>query len=214
MFTGIIEEVGTVRAVRDHGSSRRFEVQAAAVLEGTRLGDSIAVDGVCLTVSELVPDGFCADAVAETLSRTTLADARPGEAVNLERALRPTSRLGGHFVQGHVDGTGSLVEIGGREGDVIARIQAPVDQVLLLAPKGSVAVHGVSLTVVDVVGDAFTVALVPHTLRATTLGSKKTGDALNIETDVLAKYVARLLGVQKLQESRITPAFLAEHGFD
>jgi len=193
VFTGIIEEVGAIGALRDRGSSRRVEIRAVKVLEGTQVGDSIAADGVCLTVSELLAGGFRADAVRETLSRTTLAQATPGLLVNLERALQPTSRLGGHFVQGHVDGMGTLLAVGGSGGDVVARIRSPKGQEHLLAPKGSVAVHGVSLTIVDVDDDAFSVALVPHTLRATNLASKRPGDALNIEMDVLAKHIERLI---------------------
>ncbi len=213
MFTGIIEEVGTIGAVGDRGGYRRLEILAADVLDGTRVGDSIAVDGVCLTVTELKPRSFSVDAVKETLSRTTLADAAVGLRVNLERALQPTSRLGGHFVQGHVDGIGRLLEMTGGPGDVRARIQIPPGQEALLAPKGSVAVQGVSLTVVEVAGDTFTVALVPHTLEATNLRLKQPGDPLNIETDVLAKYVARLLTISGEGAVGITPEFLAEHGF-
>jgi riboflavin synthase len=212
VFTGIIEEVGVLGAARERGGSRSLDIRARKVLQGTKIGDSIAVDGVCLTVSSLSPDGFSADAVSETLSRTTLAEAAPGTAVNLERALTPTTRLGGHFVQGHVDGMGVLLQMGGTAGDVRARILAPEGQEGLLAPKGSVAVQGVSLTIVDVVGREFSVALVPHTLRATNLASKRPGDRLNIETDVLAKYVARLLAAHP-GESRVTLEFLTEHGF-
>lgn len=213
MFTGIIEEVGTIGAISDRGTYRRIEILATEVLNGTNVGDSIAVDGVCLTVTELKPRSFSADAVKETLSRTTLADATVGVRVNLERALQPTSRLGGHFVQGHVDGIGRLLEMTGGPGDVMARIRIPPGQESLLAPKGSVAVQGVSLTVVDVVDDTFTVALVPHTLEATNLSLKRSGDPLNIETDVLAKYVARLLAVSGGSAEDITPEFLIEHGF-
>ncbi len=213
MFTGIIEEVGTIGAVGDRGGYRRLEIIAADVLEGTRVGESIAVDGVCLTVTEVRPRSFSVDAVKETLSRTTLADAAVGLRVNLERALQPTSRLGGHFVQGHVDGIGRLLEMTGGPGDVTARIRIPEGQESFVAPKGSVAVQGVSLTVVDVVEDTFTVALVPHTLEATNLSLKRPGDPLNIETDVLAKYVARLLAVSSEARGGITPEFLVEHGF-
>ena len=185
MFTGIVEELGRVRA-RDGG---RFSFEATTVLEDAAIGDSIAVNGTCLTVVALGPGTWEADAVDETLARTNLADLKPGDPVNLERPVRVNDRLDGHIVQGHVDGVGEIVA---PAPDL--RIRVP-DAALLryLVPKGSVTVDGCSLTVVDVLDDGFTVAVIPHTAEVTTLGWKGPGDRVNLEVDVLAKYVERLL---------------------
>jgi|SRR5687767_61597 len=185
MFTGIVEELGRVR----HRDGGRFTFESPLVTQDAKVGDSIAVNGCCLTVVAVHEDGtWEADAVAETLGRTTLADLAPGDPVNLERPVRPIDRLGGHVVQGHVDGVG---EITAPAPDLGVRI--PGDLTRYLVPKGSVTVDGCSLTVVDVLPDGFTVAVVPHTAAVTTLGTRRPGDRVNIEVDVLAKYVERLL---------------------
>jgi len=184
MFTGIVEELGSVDAI-DGG---RVRVAATAVLDGARLGDSIAVDGCCLTLVAQGAGWWEADVSDETLKRTTLGDRQPGDRVNLERPVRAQDRLGGHIVQGHVDGVGDIVE---PVPDL--RVRMPRDLLRYVVEKGSVAVDGVSLTVVDVLDDGFTVAVIPHTAAVTTLGHKGPGDRVNLEVDVTVKYVERLL---------------------
>lgn len=187
MFTGIVEEVGAIESL-EHG---RLRIAASLVLGGTRLGDSIAVNGCCLTVVELGDDWWEAELSDETLARTGFGRHAVGGSVNLERAVRLDDRLGGHLVQGHVDGAGEIVAV-----EPLLRIRVPVELSPYLVEKGSVAVDGVSLTVVDALADEFTVAVIPHTSAVTTLGTRRPGDRVNIEVDVLAKYVARLQGLQ------------------
>jgi riboflavin synthase len=188
MFTGIIEEVGRVAAA----GGLRLEV--ACGFDDLAIGDSIAVNGVCLTVMELEGGSFAAELSEETLARTSLGTLTGGSPVNLERPVPVGGRLGGHVVQGHVDGTGTVAALDAQEGSVLMWIEAPRALQRYLVEKGSVAVDGVSLTVAGVRGDAFSVALIPHTLTATTLQSKAPGDAVNLEVDILAKYVESLLG--------------------
>ncbi|WP_199424031.1 riboflavin synthase [Actinotalea solisilvae] len=194
MFTGIVEEIGTVVAVDRGGQDARLTLRGAVVTQGTRLGDSIAVDGVCLTVTDLDGDAFGVDAMPETLARSTLGGLVPGAAVNLERAVRADGRLDGHLVQGHVDGTGTLLSRapGPRWDDL--RFALPAGLARYVAEKGSIAVGGVSLTVTGVDDASFGVSLIPTTLAATTLGALVPGDTVNLEVDVVAKYVERLLG--------------------
>jgi riboflavin synthase len=196
MFTGIVEEIGTVVRLDRGDGDARLTLQGAVVTEGTRLGDSIAVDGVCLTVAELDGDTFVVDVMPETLGRSTLGSLAAGVPVNLERAVRADGRLDGHLVQGHVDGVGRLVSRtpGPRWDDLV--IGCPPELARYVAEKGSVAVSGVSLTVTRA-GDAdLGVSLIPTTLEATTLGRLEPGDAVNLEVDVIAKYVERLLAGQ------------------
>jgi riboflavin synthase len=183
VFTGLIEETGTLAHRRGH----RFTFEAGTVLEDTGLGDSIAVNGCCLTVVALGPGHWSADVVDETLSCTNLDDLGPGDVVNLERPLRLDGRLGGHLVQGHVDAVGEVVTA----GPTLA-IRSPSTRYIV--EKGSISVDGVSLTVVDLTDDGFTVAVIPHTAEVTTLGRRKPGDRVNLEFDLIAKYVAKLLG--------------------
>ena len=197
MFTGIVEEVGRLRAVDDLAdrSGRRLVVAAAKVLDGLEIGASIALNGCCLTVVERGDGWYAADAVSETLDRTTLGALRAGDAVNLERPLRAADRLGGHIVQGHVDGRGSVRSVDDLDdGSRRLWFDAPTTILRYMVEKGSVTVDGVSLTVAALDGEGFAVALVPHTLEATTLATKGVGDEVNLEVDVLAKYVERLLG--------------------
>ena len=184
MFTGIIEELGSVRS----RSGDRFSIDATSVLEGTSLGDSIAVSGCCLTVVELASNYWSADISTETRQRTNLDELKPGSAVNLERAVRSLDRLGGHLVQGHIDVVGVVEEPG---ESMVIRI--PADLLRYVVEKGSIAVNGVSLTVADVSYDHFSVALIPHTLTVTNLGRLSSGDTVNIEVDVMAKYAEKLL---------------------
>jgi riboflavin synthase len=184
MFTGIVEELGSVASC----GSGRLRISATTVLDDIRIGDSIAVDGCCLTVVGYGDDWWETDLSDETQKRTTLADYQPGDRVNLERPVRAQDRLGGHIVQGHVDGVGEIVDPA-----LDLRVRMPRELLRYVVEKGSVAVDGVSLTVVDVLDDGFTVALIPHTAKVTTLGYKGPGDRVNLEVDVTVKYVERLL---------------------
>jgi len=184
MFTGIVEELGTVNE-RDGG---RFTFGATTVLEDLKIGDSVAVNGCCVTVVEIGERWWRADAVDETLQRTDLSDLQPGDPVNLERPVRLADRLGGHLVQGHVDAVGEIVDAA---PDL--RVKAPAELLKYVVTNGSITVDGCSLTVVDVFDDGFSVAIIPHTIEVTTLGRKGPGDRVNLEVDLVAKYVERLL---------------------
>jgi riboflavin synthase len=196
VFTGIVEELGEVTAVESLGDSSRFRLRGPVVTQGARHGDSIAVNGVCLTVVEHEDDWFTADVMAETLERSSLGALTTGSRVNLERPMAVGERLGGHIVQGHVDGTGRVVERKPSENWEIVKISLPADLTRYVVEKGSITVDGISLTVVDAGPDYFTVSLIPTTLDLTTLGRKQPGDPVNLEVDVIAKYVERLLGTQ------------------
>ena len=193
MFTGIIEEIGTVREVRRTGNYQRFTLGARTVLEGTRIGDSIAIDGVCQTVTALSADGFTVEALGATPQKTTLGSFLPGRRVNLERALTPHSRLGGHFVQGHVEGTAPVVALRAQGVDRYLTIRVPAEIVPLCLPEGSIAIDGISLTIAELKNDLVTINVIPATWTATTLGERRVGDRLNVESDLLGRYVARLL---------------------
>ena len=205
MFTGIVEELGQVVALEHSAAlgarTARLSVRGPVVVEGTRTGDSISVNGCCLTVSELSDGVFVADVMDETLQRTGLGALAPGSRVNLERALRPGDRMGGHIVQGHVDATGTLLARHHEERWDVLEISVPDELMGYVAVKGSIAIDGISLTVVDVVdsagsegtGGRVTVSLIPETLRRTTLGVAQVGEAVNLEVDVMAKYIARYL---------------------
>lgn len=194
MFTGIVEELGEVVAVEDLGDASRFRLRGPLVTEDAKHGDSIAVNGVCLTVVDTADGEFTADVMAETLHRSSLGALSAGSRVNLERPMALGGRLGGHLVQGHVDGTGTLVErIPGEHWEIV-KVALPAALSRYVVEKGSITVDGVSLTVVDAADDYFTISLIPTTLALTTLGHKKAGDPVNLEVDVLAKYVERLLG--------------------
>jgi riboflavin synthase len=194
MFTGIVEEIGEVTAVRENADVVVFTVRGRTVTSDARHGDSIAVNGVCLTVVEVDGDAFSADVMAETLDRSSLGALRPGDPVNLERAATLATRLGGHQVQGHVDGVGTVLarEPGGQWEHV--RFALPPPLARYVVAKGSITVDGVSLTVVEVESDAFSVGLIPTTRKLTTLGHKGVGDPVNLEVDVIAKYVEKLVG--------------------
>jgi riboflavin synthase len=205
MFTGIIEEVGTVKAVRPG----RIGISATKVLEGTKLGDSLAVNGACLTVSALDANSFSVDIMPETLRRTNLDLLRPGARVNLERALMVGGRLGGHFVQGHVDATGKVLSLLSEADAIMAKYAAPPEVMRYIVEKGFIAVDGASLTVASFDNTSFTVSLVSYTREHTILGGRRPGDLVNLEVDIIAKYV------EQLGEKRggITIDFLAGHGF-
>jgi riboflavin synthase len=193
MFTGIVEELGEVTALTDRGDSVRLTVRGPLVLEGARRGDSVAVNGVCLTVVDADGQTFTADVMRETLDRSALGALAAGSPVNLERPMRLDGRLGGHLVQGHVDGTGRIEQRTASEHWEVVRISLPQDLERYVVHKGSITVDGVSLTVASVAPGELTVSLIPTTLAMTTLGHKGVGDPVNLEVDVVAKYVERLL---------------------
>jgi len=204
MFTGLIEEKGTVTALDQLGDAVRLTIRGPVVTSDAAHGDSISVNGCCLTVAELHGDAFSADVMAESLARTSLGDLEPSSEVNLERAMAAGARMGGHIVQGHVDGTGRLLDRTTSDNWDLLRFSLPGDLARYLVEKGSVTVEGVSLTVVEVVDGTtaadeawFSVSLIPTTLADTTLGGLAAGDQVNLEVDVLAKYVERLLAAQK-----------------
>jgi riboflavin synthase len=193
MFTGLVEELGRVRAVTPNATGARLEIEATTVLEDATMGASIAVNGCCLTVVDLAASSFAADAVEETMSRTSLGALAPGDPVNLERPVRLSDRLGGHLVQGHVDGVGQVRERTVLpDGSTRIGISAPDALLRYIVEKGSIAVDGVSLTVAGVDEGGFEFALIPHTATVTTLGTREVGAAVNLEVDLLAKYVERL----------------------
>jgi len=193
MFTGIVEELGTIEAIEDQGDAVRLSVRGPLVTGDANLGDSIAVNGCCLTVVTSGEGVFTADVMRETLAKTALGTFTSGTRVNLERAVTPATRLGGHIVQGHVDGTGTVLERTPSDHWEIVKIGLPADLERYLVAKGSITVDGISLTVVDVMDDAFTVSLIPETLARTTLGFKQPGDIVNLEVDVIAKYVEKMV---------------------
>jgi len=213
MFSGIVEEVGTVRALRRRGASAVLTVAAQRGLTGTRVGDSLAINGACLTVTALDAGSFTVDLAPETLRRTNLGDLRPGSPVNLERALAVGDRLGGHFVQGHVDGAGRVAALLPQGDARLARFQAPPAVMLYVVPKGFIAVDGVSLTVVERDDASFTVSLVPHTLANTILGRYQVGDRVNLEADIISKYVERFMIDRERGSTGLSLEFLAQHGF-
>ena len=211
MFTGIVEELGRVVRLETVEDSARLTVEAPTVTQDVSLGDSVSVNGCCLTVTAVHGSTFTADLMAETLTRTTLGSQAPGDPVNLERALRASDRLGGHIVQGHVDATAEVLDRSHSEHWDLLRVGLPQEIARYVAVKGSVALDGVSLTVVDVVDDAsptpgagasLSVGLIPETLRRTTLGTRRPGERVNLEVDVMAKYAERLLGARLGEEDR------------
>lgn len=210
MFTGIIEEVGKVGSIMRSSRSVVLEIEASRVMEGTNVGDSIATNGVCLTVTEKTGKGFRADVMPETMHRSNLGLLRPGDAVNLERALCLNARLGGHLVAGHVDGTGRILSLERDDTAIWIAIGAPESILRYVIEKGSIAIDGVSLTVAYVGETMFKVSVIPHTQQETTLTKKKTGDTVNLENDMIARYVEKLTGAQR---RGLSVEFLKEHGF-
>jgi riboflavin synthase len=213
MFTGIIEELGTVESVQARSAGARLKVRCSAVMKDMAEGASIAVNGVCLTAVDPRPDSFFADLAPETLGRSNLGDLRAGSRVNLERPLSPTGRLSGHIVQGHVDGTGEFVSfeaLGDENWWLRIRVPAELDPFLVF--KGSIAIDGISLTIAALEGDLLSVTIIPHTYRNTTLGAYRVGARLNLECDILAKHVEKLL--RKLDVKRpLTVEKLREQGY-
>lgn len=204
MFTGIVEECGTVLGVLKNGVSGSLQIQASTVLEGTKTGDSIAVNGVCLTVTKLTKSSFTADVMAETFRRTNLGNLGKNSRVNLERAMAADGRFGGHIVSGHIDGTGVISRIKEEGNAVWIYISAPQSILNLIVEKGSVAVDGISLTVAAVSDKEFAVSVIPHTRENTALSGKKTGAVVNLENDIIGKYVQKLTGTAQINESSET----------
>lgn len=194
MFTGIVEEVGEIRAITSNAGGKRFRISAGKILEDIHEGDSIAVDGVCLTAEEFGSDYFAAQAVGETLLRSTLATVQRGSRVNLERAMAANGRFGGHFVQGHVDAVATVVSLKQEGNSALLCLAVPDTVQNYIVEKGSLTVNGISLTVAAVNGAEISIALIPATLQNTTLGLKRAADTVNIEVDVLAKYIEKMLG--------------------
>jgi riboflavin synthase len=213
MFTGIIEEIGAIRRLQRRAGGYEMTVQANSILEGTQLGHSIAVNGVCLTVTHITRDAFTVGLSTETRARTNLVHYHQGDPVNLERSLTPSSRMGGHFVQGHVDGVGMLSGLRADEDSLWLTLTAPDELMRYIVPKGFIALDGASLTVVDVSQNQFTVMLVAYSRQHLTLGRQKAGYRVNIEVDVLGKYVEAALRHRLATEKALSLDFLAEHGY-
>ena len=211
MFTGIIEEIGTVRRIEHGAKGARLTIQAKTVLEDTRIGDSIATNGVCLTVVSMTGDSFSADVMAESLRRSSLGTLQGGSPVNLERAMAATGRFGGHIVSGHIDGTGTIASQKREDNAVWVKIKTPAPLLRYIVEKGSIAIDGVSLTVAAVTDTDFSVSIIPHTGAQTILLGKKPGDPVNLECDVIGKYVEKLTAPHKT--GGISTNFLAENGF-
>lgn len=215
MFTGIIEEVGVINRLSLSGNSGSIDVKASKVLEGTKIGDSIAVNGVCLTVTNLKSNGFIADVMPETIARSSLNILTTGSLVNLERAMPADGRFGGHIVSGHIDGTGLIEEIYRDENAVRISIRAANDIMQLIVEKGSITIDGISLTVASTAEDSFSVSVIPHTLSETSLIKKEIGNPVNLETDIIGKYVQKLLksSSNEVKSNELTIEYLKEMGF-
>lgn len=216
MFTGIVEELGTIKSLNMQGTSGQIAIKAKKVLENTKIGDSIAVNGICLTVTSILNDGFTADVMAETVRRSSLKGAGAGDKVNLERAMAADGRFGGHIVSGHIDGTGTISEFRKEENAVWVTIDTPKEILNLIVEKGSICIDGISLTVAALTDKTFSVSVIPHTGEETTLLKKKPGDMVNLENDVVGKYVQRLLGLEPKKEeskSSLTMDMLRDYGF-
>ncbi len=224
MFTGLVAELGSVERLAEGEDTCRLSVRARKVLGGLKVGDSVAVNGVCLTVTDLRSNGFTADVMPETVRRTTMHGLRPGDRVNLERALRLADGLDGHIVQGHVEGVGTVTKVRPEGNALVYTIAAPAELTPYIVEKGSVTVDGVSLTVTQAGDTEFGVSLIPHTAAQTTLGFKKPGDTVNLETDILARYIGRFLSRRfgspvgtaedgSRREDGLTMDFLRRNGF-
>jgi riboflavin synthase len=210
MFTGIIEEIGKISNIKRGARSAILSIQASKVLEDAHLGDSIAVNGVCLTVTTLNGDVFTADVMNETLSRSSLGSLRAGSPVNLERAMAAGGRFGGHIVSGHIDGTGRIASVTRDDNAVWFRIMADKKLLRYIVEKGSIAIDGISLTVAKTDSESFSVSIIPHTIGQTILGTRKVGDTVNLENDIIGKYVEKLM---QNDESGVTLDLLAKNGF-
>lgn len=218
MFTGIIEEIGVLQSVKRGANSSILTIQAKKVLEDTKIGDSIAANGVCLTVTKLGANYYQMDVMAETLRRSNLGSLEIGDCLNLERALKVNGRFGGHIVSGHIDGTGTIVHTHKEDNAIWITILADKNLLRYIVEKGSIAIDGVSLTVAEVTEQSFSISMIPHTSEKTILQKKKIGDTVNLECDILGKYVEKLLNFGNLEnknkKSNIDLEFLKQHGFN
>lgn len=217
MFTGIVEEMGVIKSIRKGASSAVLEIQAQVVLEDVHIGDSIAVNGVCLTATSFTPTTFTADVMHETLNRSSLANLRPGSRVNLERAMAANGRFGGHIVAGHVDGVGTVLQTRKDDNAIWYTIGASPEVLRYVVEKGSITIDGISLTVAKVTVADFSISAIPHTVAVTVLQDRKPGDTVNLETDIIGKYVEKLLTPQaqptQRPTSNITREFLSRYGY-
>ncbi len=215
MFTGIVEEMGMVEEIRHGQHSAVLQIRAEKVLEGTKIGDSIAVNGICLTVTTLLARAFTADVMHETLNRSALARLTRGSTVNLERAMQVNGRFGGHIVAGHVDGIGKILKIQRDDTAIWYTIGAKPDVMRYIVEKGSITIDGISLTVAKVADDHFAISAIPHTVRQTVLKERKEGDLVNLETDIIGKYIEKLMTPAPVPQkaSGITREILAQYGF-
>jgi len=215
MFTGIVEEMGTIRSIRKGTHSAVLEIQAKVVLEDIHVGDSIAVNGVCLTATSFTPSTFTADVMHETLNRSSLAALHPGSRVNLERAMAANGRFGGHIVSGHVDGLGTVLSTQKDDNAIWYTIGASPEVLRYVVEKGSITIDGISLTVAKVDDQSFAISAIPHTVAVTVLQDRKPGNKVNLETDIIGKYVEKLLQPKEIpkQTSGITRDFLTKYGF-
>ena len=216
IFTGIIEELGVVKSIAINGASGCITIKAKKVLEGTQLGDSIAVNGTCLTVTSINSDGFSADVMAETVKRTSLSQVGKGDLVNLERAMILNGRFGGHIVSGHIDGTGTITKYTKEENAIWVTIKAPDEILDLIVEKGSICIDGMSLTVATVSDQDFQVSIIPHTAKETTLIHKKVGSLVNLENDIVGKYIKKLMENNQEEQAKkasgLTMEMLEEYG--
>ena len=214
MFTGIIEEIGKIKEISGNGSSRALVIEAKKVLKDTKIGDSIAVNGVCLTVTGLGDNYFTADVMAETVRRSSLSQLVRGSQVNLERAMAADGRFGGHIVSGHVDATGEILDILPEENAIWYTVGTKPTTLHYIVEKGSITIDGISLTVAYVDETCFKVSIIPHTRQETNLSTRKKGDIVNLECDIIGKYIEKLLmPVEEEKSSKLTEEFLREHGF-
>lgn len=215
MFTGIVEETGRIKEIKRGRASAVLTIEARKVLEDVKLGDSIAVNGVCLTVTDFTSYAFMADVMHETLNRSSLGALKNGSAVNLERAMKADGRFGGHIVSGHIDGTGTIASVEKDDNAVWYTVKAPGEIMKYIVEKGSIAIDGISLTVASVTDSSFRVSIIPHTSAETTLSLRKTGDMVNLENDCIGKYVEKLLQPRSTTAagSSITKEFLLQNGF-
>ncbi len=212
MFTGLIEELGVVKGLKQRGNLIELSIEAEKVVEDLKIGDSIAINGACLTVIGIKSKLFSVDVSGETLEKTTLSKLKVGDRINLERPLRMGDRLGGHLISGHVDGVGRIEEKVAHNESFLLKFKAPSEFMKYMVPKGSIAVDGISLTIVNVDGESFSVEIIPHTAKVTTLGLKGIGDEVNLEVDLIGKYVESLKDA-KLYKEGISRDFLTEKGF-
>lgn len=214
VFTGIIEELGSVKKIqRESANSVQLTIQANTIISDMNIGDSIAVNGICLTVTTFKDSEFCVDVMPETIKATSLNTLKSGSHVNLERAMHANGRFGGHFVSGHIDGTGKITRKEKQENAIYYDVKVPTELQSYLLKKGSIAVDGISLTVFDVNDDTFTISLIPHTVTETVLGEKTVGSIVNIECDMLAKYVEQMINQTNSSSNGINQAFLSNNGY-